>query len=122
MSFQPVLCLPHAQTRLVLFLGYRISIPNLELFPNRVLIERSRIAFPITVLPKDDRTDFAPQERLDLPYWTMIFGHLCFGRRIQMSGHSDFGIFNNDGASSILTGCTQILRLLLVMRILVVLI
>ena len=23
------------------------------------------------------------------------FGHLCFGRRIQMSGHSDFGIFNN---------------------------
>ena len=32
------------------------------------------------------------------------FGHLCFGRRIQMSGHSDFGIFSNVGASSILTG------------------
>ena len=31
------------------------------------------------------------------------FGHLCFGRRIQISGHSDFGIFNNVGASSILT-------------------
>ena len=31
------------------------------------------------------------------------FGHLCFGRRIQMSGHSGFGIFNNVGASSILT-------------------
>ena len=30
-------------------------------------------------------------------------GHLCRGRRIQMSGHSDFGIINNDGASSILT-------------------
>ena len=26
-------------------------------------------------------------------------GHLCFGRRIQMSGHSNFGIFNNVGAS-----------------------
>ena len=31
------------------------------------------------------------------------FGHLCRGRRIQMSGHSDFGIFNNLWASSILT-------------------
>ena len=31
------------------------------------------------------------------------FGHLCFGGRIQKSGHSDFGIFNNVGASSILT-------------------
>ena len=27
------------------------------------------------------------------------FGHLCRGRRIQMSGHSDFGIFNNLWAS-----------------------
>ena len=31
------------------------------------------------------------------------FGHLSFGRRIQISGHSDFGISNNVGASSILT-------------------
>ena len=30
-------------------------------------------------------------------------GHLCRGRRIQMSGHSDLGIFSNLGASSILT-------------------
>ena len=29
--------------------------------------------------------------------------HLCFDRRIQISGHSDFGIFKNLGASSILT-------------------
>ena len=31
------------------------------------------------------------------------FGHLCRGRRIQMSGHSDLGIFNNLWASSIFT-------------------
>ena len=31
-----------------------------------------QIAFPITVLPKDDHTDFAQEERLGLPYWTMI--------------------------------------------------
>ena len=36
------------------------------------LIRFSQITFPITVLPKDDRTDFAQEERLDLPYWTMI--------------------------------------------------
>ena len=31
------------------------------------------------------------------------FGYLCLGGRIQISVQSDFGIFNNDGASSILT-------------------
>ena len=31
------------------------------------------------------------------------FGHLCRGRRIQLSGHSDLGIFINFGASSIFT-------------------
>ena len=33
-------------------------------------------------------------------------GHLCRGRRIQMSGHSDFGVFNNLRASSIFLGYT----------------
>ena len=32
------------------------------------------------------------------------FGHLCRGRRIQMSGHFDLGIFNKVEASSILSG------------------
>ena len=32
----------------------------------------SQIAFPIKVLPKDDRTDSAQEEQLGLPYWTMI--------------------------------------------------
>ena len=30
-------------------------------------------------------------------------GHLCLWRRIQIFGDSDIGIFNNDGASSMLT-------------------
>ena len=55
------------------------------------------------VLPKDDRSHFVQEERLNLPYWTMIWAILCFGRRIQTSGHSDFRIFNSDGASTILT-------------------
>ena len=43
-------------------LGLRIDISNVEPFLNRVLIELSRIAFPIVGLPKDDRTDFAQEE------------------------------------------------------------
>ena len=46
------------------------------------------------------------------------FGHLCRGRRIQMSGHSDFGIFKNVGASSILPGYKQILHQLLLLPLL----
>ena len=54
------------------FHGARISITSWELFPNRAPIEFCRIAFPTTVLPMDDRTDFAQEERLGLPYGTMI--------------------------------------------------
>ena len=56
-----------------------MSIPNLELFPNRVL--KGLIGSPI--LDHD-------------------FSHLCFGRRFQISGHFDFGIFNDVVASSVL--------------------
>ena len=55
------------------FLGLRMNMPKLELFPVRIPRELSRIVFPIVVLPKDDRTDFAQDERLDLPYWTTIW-------------------------------------------------
>ena len=63
---------PHTQIKITLFHGVRISIPNWKPFPNRAVNGFSQIAFPITVLPKDDRTDFVQQERLGLPYWTMI--------------------------------------------------
>ena len=85
------------------FHGVRISIPNWKPSPSRTSIGFSQIVFPITVLPKEDHTDSFQEERLGLPYWTQDFGHLCRGRRIQVSGHSDLGIFNNVGASSIFT-------------------
>ena len=72
LSFQSILCHPHTQIRIILFHGVWTIIHNLELSPNRNSIGFSQIAFPITFLPKDDRTDFAQEERLDLPYWTMI--------------------------------------------------
>ena len=49
----------------------RKDIPNWKLSPNRVLIGFPQIAFPIIVLPKDDRTDSVQEERLGLRYWTM---------------------------------------------------
>ena len=48
-------------------------MPNLEFSPSHVSIGVSQIAFPTIVLPKDDRTDSVQEERLGLPYWTMIF-------------------------------------------------
>ena len=58
--------------RIILFHDEQRDIPNLEFSPSHVSIGFSQIAFPITVLPKDDRTDSFQEERLGLPYWTMI--------------------------------------------------
>ena len=71
------------------------NIPNLEFFPIHVSIGFSQIAFPILVLPKDDRTDSAQEERTGSSILDHDFGSLCRGRRIRMFKHSDFGIFNN---------------------------
>ena len=66
------LCHPQTQIRIILFHDVQRDIRNLELSPNHVSKRSSQIAFPITVLPKDDRSDFAQEERLGLPYWTII--------------------------------------------------
>ena len=102
-SFQPIRCHPHTQIRTVLFHGVRVSIPNWKPSPSHASIGFSQIAFPTIVLPKDDRANSFQEERLDLPHWTMVLAILCRGRRIQMCGHSDLGILNNFGASSIFT-------------------
>ena len=70
--FQPNLCHPHTQIRIILFHDVQRDIPILEFSPSHVSIGFSQIAFPIIVLPKDDRTDSFQEERLGLPYWTMI--------------------------------------------------
>ena len=49
------------------------DIHNLEFSPSHVSIRFSQIAFPTIVLPKDDCTDSFQEERLGLPYWTMLF-------------------------------------------------
>ena len=71
-SLKPILCHPHTKLRIILFHDERRDIPNLEFSPIHVSKRFSHIAFPMIVLPKDDHTDFAQEERLGLPYWTMI--------------------------------------------------
>ena len=71
--FQPFLCHPQTQIRTNPFHDVQRDIPNLESSPSHVSIGFSQIAFPLVVLPKDDRTDSVQEERLDLPHWTMIW-------------------------------------------------
>ena len=101
--FFPIKCHPHTQIRITLFHDEQGDIPNLEFSPSHVSIRFSQIAFPTTVLPQDDRTDSAQEEHLGLPFWTMIWAICVVVDESKMSGHYDFGIFNDCGASFILT-------------------
>ena len=89
------LCHPHTQIKKLLFQDAQRDIPNLEFSPIHVATGLSQIAFPIIVLPKDDHDKFRSRGTTGSSILDHDFGHLCRGRRIQMSGHSDFGIFNN---------------------------
>ena len=72
--------------RLILFHDVQRDIPNLEFSPSHVSIGLSQIAFPIMVLPKDNRTDSFREERLGLPYWTMILANCVVVDR-KLPGH-----------------------------------
>ena len=61
------------------------------------------IALEPECVPFDGTWSMLVRSRLLFVFFDRDVGHLCFGRRIQISGHSDFGVFNDDGASSILT-------------------
>ena len=102
-SFQPIWCHPHSQIRITLFHGVRISIPNWKPSPNRVPIELSQIAFSHNSTAKEWPYRFRSRGTTRSAMLDRDLCHLCRGRRIQMSGHSDSGIFNNLGASSFFT-------------------
>ena len=70
-------------------LGLRMNISKLELFPNRVPRELSRIAFPIVVLVKGWPYEFRSTRATGSSILDHDFGHLCFGRRIQISRQDD---------------------------------
>ena len=57
-SFQPILCYPHTQIRIILFHDVQRDIPDYNISLIRISTRFSQFAFRITVLLKDDRTDF----------------------------------------------------------------
>ena len=71
-SFQPILCHPHTQIRIILFSRWTKRHSQFGIFSHPCFNRIFSIAFHITVLPKDDHTDSCQEEQLDLPYWTMI--------------------------------------------------
>ena len=88
----------------------------MEFSPIHVSIGLSQIAFPIKVLLKDDHTDFVREERLDLPYWTMILA-ICVV--VDESKSLDTPILEFSIICEhlpFLLGCKPILHLLLVHR------
>ena len=89
-SFQPIWCHRHTQLRMTLFDVVRISIPNWKPSPNRILIERSRIAFSHNSSAKGWLFRFRSRGTIGSSMLDHDLGHVCFGRRIQTSGHSDW--------------------------------
>ena len=115
-SFQPILCHPHTQMRIILFHDERRDIHNLEISPSHVSIRCSQIAFPIIVLPKDDHTDFAQEERLGLPHWLTILAICIVENESKCLDIPILFLFcvQKNGTSSIFTWYKQILHQLLV--------
>ena len=89
-------------------LNFPLLVPILNMLPGCINSSSLFLVAILCTLLHSENTSFEvwylhQEEHLDLPYWTMILAILSFGRRIQVSGHSDTGIFNNVSASSILT-------------------
>ena len=72
LSSSHFLCHPRIPIRIFLDIVARKCIPDWEPSPNRAAIGFSQIAFPITVLPKDGRTDFVQREKLGFRCSTKI--------------------------------------------------
>ena len=77
---------------------------------------KRNIAFPTIVLPKDEQKNIVQQERFGSSMLDHDLGHLCRGRRIHMSVHSDildFSVISEHLSYSL--ECKQILRPLLIL-------
>ena len=60
-SWEPIWCHPKRVIRTILFHGVRKNIPYWKPSPNRTSTGFSQIALPMTVLSKEDRTDFVKE-------------------------------------------------------------
>ena len=96
-SSQPILCHPHTQIKHNPFLTmYKETFPIWKSSPSHASRGSSQIAFPIIVLPKDDHDRLRSRGTTGSSMLDNDLGHVCRGRRIQMSGHFRFGMFLNN--------------------------
>ena len=102
-SFQPILGRPRTQTRKILFCRFTNRHAQFGTFShpcsNRIFSKCLSHTRPASGWPYRFRWRGTTESSL----LDQDLCHLCRGRRIQMSGHSDFGMFNGAGASSILS-------------------
>ena len=89
-SFQPVLCHPHTQIRIILFHDVQRDIANLEYSPSHVSIGFSQIAFPIIA---ENNTSFFSQ---------------VFSKSFFLSLSSEFTFGDNSDKSSVSKNCMNL--------------
>ena len=99
--FRANLCHPHTQKRIVLFHDVQRDILNLEFSPQPCFNRIFSICLSHNSPVKGWPYRFLSRRTTGSSILDHDLGHLCRGRRIQMSGHSDLGFFNNLWASSI---------------------
>ena len=102
-SFQPILCRPHALKRRILFHDERRDIPKKTTFSHPCFNKNFSNCLSYNSPAKRWPYRFRSRRTTGSSILDHDFGHLCRGRRIQMSGHSDFRIFTNLRASCIFT-------------------
>ena len=92
-SSKPVLCRPHTQTRIVLFSRVQISIPNWKPSPKPCSNRTFSNCLSHNSLAEGRPYRFRSRGTTGSSMLDHDLGRLRFGRRIQMSGHSDLGIW-----------------------------
>ena len=89
--FFPAILMPHFPIRIILVFDEKTGIPHSALFPIQVALKRPGIVF----LTRDSK--WMSQKKIGSRGTTgssmsdQGLGHFCLGRRIHISGHSDFG-------------------------------
>ena len=101
--FHTFLCHPRIPIRISLVFDEQKDIPKSVLFPISVPIEPLQNCLTHKRLGNVCPYKFRSRITTGSSMFHHDLGHLCRGRRIHKSGHSDFGILSNLGASSILT-------------------
>ena len=99
-SFQPFQCHPHVLTEISLVYGERTYTPNLVLFPIQVPTKAFSNCLSHSNPGKGCPHRFRSRGTTGSSIFSHDCGHLCRGRCVQTSGHSDFGLLSNFGASS----------------------